>query len=85
MTGEKNLEKILKKQREEYQCHLGALSEDFHSGIKLISEQYGSIMEVLEKHTQDIEAIKEKIISTDIWLGYIEDNLRGKVPTQWSG
>ena len=73
------LKKLLNKQSEEIKRHIGVLSEDFDAKIQLVAEQYGSIMEVLEKSTRDIEAIKENIITTNIRLSHIEDQLRRKV------
>ena len=66
--NEKNLEKVLKKQREEYQRYLGALSEGFESQVKLIAEsmigiqgQLISIKEMIVENTEDLEMIKMDI------------------------
>lgn len=77
--NEKNLEKVLKKQREEYQRYLGVLAENFESQLKLvvgsvvgIQEQLIALREMVAKNTEDIEMIR---MDTRI----IKDDLKQKV------
>jgi len=77
--NEKNLEKVLKKQREEYQRYLGALTENFESQVKLIAEsmigiqgQLVSIKEMVAKNTEDLEMIK-----MDIYI--VRNDLKEKI------
>lgn len=64
---------------QDFKLHVNALVEDFDDKVKLIAEQHLSIMRVLEDHTQRLGAIEEKLISVDIRLGRIEDQLKRKV------
>ncbi len=52
------LKQILKEQSEDFKGYVGTLAEDFHQ-VKLIGEQYVSIIETLDAHTADIASIKE--------------------------
>jgi len=80
------LEGILKKQREEYQRYIKAVSEDFTSKVNLIGEQYlgikediRGIRETLDGHTEMIGSMKVdiEVIKTDI--GFIKNSLKKKV------
>jgi hypothetical protein len=66
--NEKNLEKILKEQREDYQRYLGVLAEDFESKTDLIAEQYLDIKKTLDSHTGMIGklTVDMEIVKTDI-------------------
>ncbi len=77
--NEKNLEKILVKQRKEYERHIGALAEDFTDQLKMIAESVSGIQqqlvvlrEMVAKNTEDIEIIK-------IDIGLMKRELRRKV------
>lgn len=56
---EKKLKEILKDEREEFQRHVNVLQEKSDSNFKLVSEQYSSIKETLDVHTDQIASIKE--------------------------
>jgi peptidoglycan hydrolase CwlO-like protein len=74
-----NLKKILKEQGEETRRYLGALSEDFHSQVEAIAEQYGDINKKLDGHTEMIGSMKVdlEIIKTDV--EFIKNSLKIKV------
>ncbi|MBU0722821.1 hypothetical protein KKH46_01210 [Patescibacteria group bacterium] len=91
--AKKEIEIILKEQREEYQRYVGALSESFESQVKLIAElavktqkQLIVIKEMVAKNTEDITLFKEmgakntenvEIIKMDIHI--IKNDLKEKV------
>lgn len=81
-----NLKKIIKEERKIYQeateRYLGALSEDFHSRVDAISEQYGDIAEKLDSHTEMIGSIKVdiEIIKEDV--EFIKGSLKKKVDVE---
>ncbi len=80
--NEKKLKEILKEQREESQRYLKVLSEESDSKFKLILEQYSSIKETLDSHTEIIASTKEdvEIIKTDI--EFIKNSLKKKVDAE---
>ncbi|MCL5407390.1 MAG: hypothetical protein M1429_02755 [Patescibacteria group bacterium] len=74
-----DIEKILKKQREEYQRYLKIFSEDVNSKFKIIGEGISgilegqkSIREMVAKNSEDIEIIKMDI-------SFIKSGLKEKV------
>ncbi len=75
----KELKQILKEQSEDFKRHVSTLAEDFHSQVKLIGEQYGSIKETLDSHTEMIVSLKEdmEIVKTDI--GFVKNSLKRKI------
>jgi hypothetical protein len=75
----KELKQILKEQSEDFKRHVSTLAEDFHSQVKLIGEQYGSIKETLDSHTEMIVSLKEdmEIVKTDI--GFVKNFLKRKI------
>jgi hypothetical protein len=84
--NEKNLEKILKEQREDYQRYLGVLAEDFESKTDLIAEQYLDIKKTLDFHTETLDSHTEmigkltvdmEIVKTDI--EFMKNSLKRKV------
>lgn len=87
---ETDVKQLLEEQRktfaEDVKGYIGVLVEDFDSKIKLISEQYKSVMEVLKEHIRQIEEMKTQIMEINvrltemnIRLGHVEDNLRRKI------
>ena len=75
----KELKEILENQREEYQDYLGGVAEDFKSQVKLIAEQHGSIIEILNSHTEMIAAVKEDIEIMKLDIEFIKNSLKKKV------
>ncbi len=52
----KELKQILKEQSDDFKGYVGTLAEDFHSQVKLIGEQYGSIKDTLDTHTKILDS-----------------------------
>lgn len=52
----KELKQILKEQSDDFKRYVDTLAEDFHSQVKLIGEQYGSIKETLDTHTKILDS-----------------------------
>ncbi len=77
--NDKKLKEILKEQSDDFKRHVDTLAEDFHSQVKLISEQYGSIKETLDSHTEMIGSMKEdmSIVKTD--MEFVKNSLKRKV------
>lgn len=68
--NEKNLKKVLKEQREEYQRYLGVLAENFESQLKLVvesltgtQEQLVALREMVARNTEDIVKIQVQLIA----------------------
>jgi len=90
---EKELEEILKGQREEYQQYLGVLTENFESQIKLIAEslkgtqeQLTVLREIVAKNTEDLVTLREMVVKNTedlevmkMDLHIIKDNLIEKI------
>jgi len=78
-VNEKKLKEVLKDQREEYQRYLKVVAENFSSQVKVIGEQYGSIQERLNEHTEMIGSIMEnmEVIKSDVEI--IKNSLKKKV------
>jgi hypothetical protein len=82
----KDIEAILKEQREEYQRHLDVVVEGFVSQVKLIAESISGIQEQLialremvAKNTEDIEKIKMEMMVMKSDIQIIKQNLKLKV------
>ena len=73
--NDKELKQILKEQSEDFKRHTSTLAEDFHSQVKLISEQYGSIKETLDAHTADITSIKGTLDYHTEMIGSIKEDV----------
>ncbi len=71
----KELKQILKEQNDDFKRHVDTLAEDFHSQVKLISEQYGSIKDTLDAHTADIATIKETLDSHTEMIGSMKEDI----------
>lgn len=69
--NEKNLNKVLKEQREEYQRYLGVLAEDFGSQVGLVVEQYDGIKNDIVDIKTDIMGIKQTLDSHTEMIGSI--------------
>ena len=76
---DKKLKQILKEQSQDFKRHVSTLAEDFHSQVKLIGEQYSSIKETLDSHTEMIVSLKEDmdIVKTD--MEFVKNSLKRKV------
>lgn len=76
---EKKLKEILKEQKEEYQedgqRYLKVLSEKADANFKLLSEQYSSIKETLDIHTDQIASIKETLDVHTVQISSIKETL----------
>ena len=77
--NEQALEKILNRQRDEYQQYMGAQIEDVRSDIRLLAEtvvgvreDVTEIREMVAKNTEDIEVMKME-------LSIIRNDLKEKV------
>ena len=82
MADNRELKKILKEQREEYQKYLGVVAEDFSSKLKIIAEsvsgvqkQLVALRDMVAKNTEDIETIK-------LDIGLIKYDIRKKVDVE---
>lgn len=79
---EKKLKEILKDEREEFQRHVNVLQEKSDSNFKLVSEQYLSIRETLDSHTEMIASTKEDVEIIKMDIGLIKNSLKKKVDTE---
>jgi len=77
--NDKKLKQILKEQSEDFKRHVDTLAEDFHSHVKLIGEQYGSIKETLDSHTEMIVSLKEDMEIVKVDMEFIKNSLKTKV------
>jgi len=78
-----NFKKILEEEHEDSKRYLGALSEDFHSRVDAIAEQYGDIKKTLDMHTEILdrhtEILKEHtgvIGSIKVDLGVVKEDVK---------
>ena len=55
------------------------MSEDSKSQVKLVAEQHGSIIEILNSHTEVIASIKEDIEIMKVDIEFIKNSLKKKV------
>ncbi len=77
--NDKKLKQILKEQSDDFKRHVDTLAEDFHSQVKLIGEQYSSIKETLDSHTEMIVSMKEDIEITKVDVEFIKNSLKRKI------
>ncbi len=75
----KKLKQILKEQSNDFKRHVSTLAEDFHSQVKLIGEQYSSIKDTLDSHTEMIGSMKEDIGIMKVDMEFIKNSLKRKV------
>lgn len=70
MKKKVSLEKLLKLQANEIEKrvkrHIGVLIEDSDTKVEAIAEQYGSLVEKIDKNTSDIEEIKDTLLDLKI-------------------
>ncbi len=69
----------MKEQNGDFKRHTSTLAEDFHSQVKLIGEQYSSIKETLDYHTEMIGSMKEDIGIMKTDMEFIKNSLKKKV------
>lgn len=72
---EKDIGQILNKYNQEIKRHIGVLKEDFDAKVKLIAEQYDSIIKRLDSHDGKFASIEERLGSHGVRLGSIENKL----------
>ena len=91
--NKKELKKILKEQREEYQNYIGSLKEDFDSRVETVGEGWQAVQEKVDatfdmvgeinvKVTElrlEIEKIKKDIEIVKSDISFIKNGLKQKV------
>jgi chromosome segregation ATPase len=73
--NDKKLKQILKEQSNDFKRHTSTLAEDFHSQVKLIGEQYGSIKDTLDSHTKILDSHTKTLESHTAAITSIKDTL----------
>lgn len=86
---ETNIDQILRKYTDEVKRHFDIAQEDFTSQVKLIAEQYETIIKRLDGHDQKFSEIKKTItkIQIDIEImkvdiSFIKSSLKQKVDVE---
>lgn len=77
-----DIKSLLKEQTEEIKRHADVLREDFDDKISLITEQYGSIKEKLDSHSEMIAAISENVEIMKVDVEFIKNSLKKKVDVE---
>jgi len=80
--NESKLKGILKEQREEHQRHLDVLGESFDDKVKLIAEQYDSIIEKLDGHEVGLVSMGKNIEIIKVDIAFIKNGLKKKVDAE---
>lgn len=62
-----------------FEGYIGVVSEDFHSKVSLIAEQYTSIDKKLDSRAEAIAAVKEGIEIIKVDVEFIKHSLKKKV------
>lgn len=73
---ESKLKDILKEQRQEYQTHIGALAEDFHSKLTSGFEQIVSLTKSAEALTRSVSAIQEMVAENSEDLAIMKSDIQ---------
>lgn len=76
---EKAIETILKKYDQRTQRHIDVLAEDFDNKLKLIAEQYDSIIKRLDRHERELVSIRKDIEIMKVDIAFIKSGLKKKV------
>ena len=76
------IDAVLKEQRKEYQGYLGVLEESFDGKVKLIGEQYDSIIERLDSHDEKFTSIEKNIEIMKVDIVFIKNGLKKKVDVE---
>ncbi len=79
--NDKKLKQILKEQSDDFKRHVDTLAEDFHSQVKLIGEQYSSIKETLDLHTQILDSHTKTLESHTAAITSIKETLGNHTQT----
>lgn len=74
-----DIKTLLKEQEERIKRHIDVLKEDFDSKVVLLIEQYNSIKERLDSHSEMIASIKEDIEIMKVDVAFIKNSLKKKV------
>lgn len=76
---ETNIEQMFKKYTNEVKDHVDILKEHFDSQVKLIAEQYSSIIKRLNNHDEKFARIEKNIEIMKVDISFIKSGLQKKV------
>jgi len=87
--NEKKLKRILKEHQKhsdakfnELKRYFGVAREDFDSKVKLIAEQYDTIIEKLDFHEARLVSIEKNIEIMKVDISFIKNGLKKKVDVE---
>ena len=76
-TGKKTMLKEIKEELQETKRHTGVLVEGLRSEVKLVFEQYGTVIRKLEDHDLRFDKIDRKFEKIDLRFNYVDLELKG--------
>jgi hypothetical protein len=77
--GKKELEKILKEQREEFQIYVGTLKEDFDARVDVLAEGWKMTKDKVDATFEMVGEIKKDIEVMKSDIAFIKNELKQKV------